>query len=361
MRILLLSPHPHVKGPLPKHTPLLVDGLRRLGCTVETFNWGRHGDDQGTVGRVRSRVADVAGVRRALGRTAYDVLVVKTAHDWRTLLRDIPVLAGARGRVPRRVLQFHGSDPEKLHRVGRLHPFRLATGRLVAAADASLVLSREEQRCWREIFPEHPFHVVKNPLVPLSGVEGRDPRDPEGPVTFLFVGRMIPEKGVFDLLEAFAAVSAEEDVRLLLAGEGPSLLAVREAVGDRGLAGRVEVAGYVSGGDLAAVYRRADALVLPTYWKEGFPTAISEAMQAGLPVVTTPIRGAVDYLEEGRHARFVEAGNPAALARVLRELARDPSLRERMGSANRDRVSIFSADAVAREYLDVLRSIAAGA
>jgi glycosyltransferase involved in cell wall biosynthesis len=108
---------------------------------------------------------------------------------------------------------------------------------------------------------------------------------------------------------------------------------------------------------MAAIYRTGDVFVLPTYWVEGFPTAISEAMEAGLPIVTTRARGMADHLEEGVNAVFVPKRSPGELAEALERLLTDEPTRARMGSANRQKVAEFAPDRVAGEYLEALNSI----
>jgi glycosyltransferase involved in cell wall biosynthesis len=80
-------------------------------------------------------------------------------------------------------------------------------------------------------------------------------------------------------------------------------------------------------------------------------------MDAGLPIVTTPIRGAADHLVAGEHALFVEPGDVSRLADALVTLLEDPDLRERMGSANQRRLGLFEPSAVAADYLQALESI----
>jgi glycosyltransferase involved in cell wall biosynthesis len=100
---------------------------------------------------------------------------------------------------------------------------------------------------------------------------------------------------------------------------------------------------------------------LPTSLPEGFPTAILEAMSAGLPLVTTASRGPADHLVDGQNALFVPAHDPPALARALIRLLRDDRLRREMGDANREKVREFDPDVVAVEYRTALERIADGA
>ena len=124
-----------------------------------------------------------------------------------------------------------------------------------------------------------------------------------------------------------------------------------------GLQAQVTFSGYLEGGHLAPAYQKATVFVLPTYWPEGFPTVIAEAMHFGLPIVTTPIRGQADQLQEGVHACFVPTCDPARLAQVLVQLLDDAPLRAEMGRANREKVKDFAPEKVGYEYLQALQEI----
>ena len=85
---------------------------------------------------------------------------------------------------------------------------------------------------------------------------------------------------------------------------------------------------------------------------------VTEAMAAGLPIVTTYIRGAADHLKEGVHARFVPPKDPAALAKAITMVLADPALRESMSKANRAKVREFAPEIMGPQYLAILKQIA---
>ncbi len=358
MRILMLVSRPHIQGPLPKLTPLLVGALRDLGCEVETACWGRRRERESWPEKVIGRVRDIGHVRRMLGRRRYDVCVVTTAHDWAALLRDLPLLAVTRRRRTPTVLHFHGSQPDRV-RAGGHGPFGWLSLRLVRMADAVMVLSSEERSQWEALHPSGGFYVVTNPYEHPRGRRA-SPATPHVPV-LLFVGRLMPAKGVFDLLEAVALLNRTEPWRLLMIGDGSAEGELRSRIEVLGLGDRVTLAGYLTGERLQDAYELADVFVLPTTWAEGFPTVITEAMAAGLPVVTTRLRGAADHLVEGVHALFVPPRDPGALAARLGRLLGDPALRAAMGRANREKVKEFAPPIVGRRYLEILRAIQARA
>jgi glycosyltransferase involved in cell wall biosynthesis len=359
MRIAMLAPRTTVQGPLPKHTPLLVEGLRRLGCEVELLPWGRRVEGERLPAKLIGRVRDVADARRAVIRGGFPVVVVKTAHDWLTLTRDLVLLRSLpRDRLI--VVQFHGSQSPRLVAPGSWL-FKLATKALLAGADGVLVLSREEQAEWEKFSPRSRVFVVRNVRpAPPKGLGGEDARC-GGQPTVLCVARLMVGKGVFELVRALPLVQREVPCRLVFVGDGPEAPRVRALADDLAVGDSVELPGYLGSEELARRYRSAAVFALPTSLPEGFPTAILEAMSAGLPLVTTASRGPADHLVDGQNALFVPAHDPPALARALIRLLRDDRLRREMGDANREKVREFDPDVVAVEYRTALERIADGA
>ena len=287
----------------------------------------------------------------------FDVLVVKTSHEWTSMARDIPLLLATRRACPRIVLQFHGGRADKLAQPGHL-AFKLASRLLFMLCDGVFVLSSEEARATATLRPADTVRTVFNPYVaPSSGKEPRLVAKPSVP-TVLFVSRLIAEKGVLDTVDAFAIVRDQRPCSLVIAGSGPARPDVAARVAALGLEADVRLLGHVSGDELSAAYRGADVFVLPTYWAEGFPTAITEAMSHGLPVVTTPLRGMADHLRDGENGLFVAPRDPRTLAAAIGQLLGDEGLRERMGEANIAKVQDFAPSAAARNYLDALRDVA---
>jgi glycosyltransferase involved in cell wall biosynthesis len=354
VRVLMLTARPGIAGPLPKLAPLVIREMRALGCEVSTADWSRGREHESVLVKTFVRTADLWRVRQLLRTRQFDVMLVTTTHDRRALLRDIPLMALRRGRCAR-VLHFHGSMVDELHEPGR-RLFKACTRWLVGRSDAVLVLSEEERRKWQAFCPATRFEVVVNPFEPAqSGAGGAQGR--HAPPGLLFVGRLIREKGIFDLLAAMPAVVADQACVLRIAGQGPCEAEIRTRVDELGLSGRVQLLGYVEGEALAKLYAASDVLVLPTYFGEGFPTVIAEAMSHGLAIVTTPIRGAADHLREGENALFVAPKEPGQLAAALSRLLNDSALRADMGERNRERVKAFAPDAVVPRYVEIMRGV----
>lgn len=356
LSVLFLTAYPGISGPLPKLAPLMTEAMRDLGCLVVTTPWSHRRPHESLLEKAVMRAGDIRSVRRVLASRPFDVMLVTTTHDWPALLRDLPLLALTRSRCRTRVVHLHGSMVDRL--VGPGNVLMKACSRLLLRqCDAILVLSEEERRNWLRFAPRARVEVVVNPFVAPPRMPGPAVTGAEPPA-LLFVGRLIPEKGVFDLLEAFRLVRRQRPCTLRIAGEGPCREALRARIVALGLEDCVDILGYVVGDELWDLYGSSAALVLPTFFGEGFPTVISEAMSAGLPIITTPVRGIADLLRERDNALFVPPRDPAALARAILELLGDRGLAVAMSDRNREKVLEFAPSAVVPKYVRIMRELA---
>lgn len=151
---------------------------------------------------------------------------------------------------------------------------------------------------------------------------------PSQPVV-LFVGKLAPVKRPLELLDAFARVRAEHRCSLLVVGEGelePVLRAKAERIPD------VTFAGFLNRGEIACAYAAADILACPSL-HETFALVVPEAMNFGLPVVTTATVGCnADLVHPGENGFVVPPDDVGALADALGALVADDVLRRRLGA-----------------------------
>lgn len=358
MRIFMLVPHANVSGPMPRLAQLLVDGLRGLGCAVTTEPWGSHSDGERFFTKVLGRTRDVFRINRALAAQAHDPIVVQTSHERASITRDLALAIGIRGRGRRVILQFHGGRTDDLLIPGHWL-LKRATALLLRLTAGVLVLSSEERLALEAFYPGGNFRVVANPFRESADVRsaGRSRTRVGSVPVLLFVSRLLVEKGILETIDAFALLRERQPLRLVVAGDGPAAEKVAAHVRSRGLTDSVTLTGRLQSDRLADAYRQADIFVLPTYHPEGFPTVISEAMSAGLPIVVTKTRGIADHLHEGVNALFVPPRDSAALAEGIERLLVDVALRERMSKANQRKVKEFAPERVARDYLHALKEI----
>ncbi len=160
--------------------------------------------------------------------------------------------------------------------------------------------------------------------------------------------RLVPEKGIFDLLEAYAKLEDElrSEVGLVFAGDGPAgAELVRQAELIR--PGTVSFPGFLQREELAILYALAETLVLPTH-SDPWGLVVNEAMACGLPIVVTSVAGcALDLVEDEWNGYVVPPRDPDKLKEAMNSLVRNPDLRQRMSVRSADRIRNYSPEACA--------------
>jgi glycosyltransferase involved in cell wall biosynthesis len=196
--------------------------------------------------------------------------------------------------------------------------------------------------------------VFGRPVTPAERAAGRALMHAgDDDFALLFVGRLVPEKGLATLLSAWAHASQNGNAALAVAGSGP--LAITGPA--------VHGLGHVDRGDLPPLYAAADALVLPSIatatFREPWGLVCNEAMHQGTPVIASDAVGAVagGLVVDGRTGLVFPAGDADALAARITALASAPELREKLGQAARAQVAGYTPEAWADGMTRALESV----
>jgi glycosyltransferase involved in cell wall biosynthesis len=136
----------------------------------------------------------------------------------------------------------------------------------------------------------------------------------------LFVGRLARDKGLFDLLSSVDRLTNSHSLELLIVGDGLLKDELQAEVKQRNLAEEVSFLGYRN--DVAQLLQSSDIFVLPSY-REGTPRAITEALAAGVPVVSTDIAGIPEQVTHGENGYLVSPGDIDSLTERLAMLISD--------------------------------------
>ena len=204
--------------------------------------------------------------------------------------------------------------------------------------------------------PRDKIAVVFNPVVRSDGP--RFDRDTEfhgkawwnaSRFQILSVGTLKKQKDLENLITAFSLVVRELDARLLIVGDGPERAPLMALVEKLRIEDRVLFVGTVS--DARPYYPSASLFVLSSLY-EGLPTTLIEALEAGIPIVSTNCpSGPLEILESGRYGRLVPpADSPALAAAMLEALQTEPPDAQVL----RERAQEFTVDVGIRRYLSLL-------
>lgn len=248
-------------------------------------------------------------------------------------------------------------------------PFRSVERLVFALADGALPGTPRVQRVLRAKGYRGPAHVLPFAFdaarfAPEAGASALRTRLGLDRPTVGYVGRLAVEKGIFDLLEAVALLRrAGWDAQALVVGGGPAADAFGRAVAARGLGAVVRLVPAVPHGEVAAYYRAADVVAVPSRttrgWAEQFGRVAAEAMASGVPVVVSDSGELPHVVGDCGGGLVVPEGDPRALAAALATLLADPPRRRALGAQGRAGVQVhFGLEAVAwrlRRAYDAVR------
>ena len=153
----------------------------------------------------------------------------------------------------------------------------------------------------------------------------------------LFVGDLVPDKGVHVLLDAYRLL--DDPPPLVLAGRPTPGLAQSIPEG-------VLLAGALPHEHVLRLFRSARAVVVPSVWSDPCPTVVLEAMAAGRPVIAAASGGILDMVVDGATGLLVRPGDASALAQAITSILSDPRTARAFGIAGRDRAREFTVSAV---------------
>jgi glycosyltransferase involved in cell wall biosynthesis len=295
-----------------------------------------------------------------LARADADVIVL---HEPNPMALVAYFLARPRGHL---IVWYHSDviRPSWLYRLFYRPFLRFALTRAVRIVVSSPTLGASA--------PELQDFQAKCDVIPF-GIELQDPakleetsqraaeirRDMNQPIV-LFVGRLVPYKGVDVLLEALTGL----DAMALIVGEGPLRARLEDQARTLGVAGQVRFLGAVDDDELAALYRACNVFVLPSVTRqEAFGVVQLEAMAAGKPVVSTDLGTGVGWVNRNGETGYVIPPRDArALRDALAHLLGSAALQKSMGEAAAKRIrSSFTLERMIDDTLALYRDVNATA
>lgn len=162
----------------------------------------------------------------------------------------------------------------------------------------------------------------------------------EGKFTFLYVGRIVKDKGIDELVEAFMRVHETHNLRLFLVGNFEDKLDPISDITRQQIEQCEDIiyAGPKYKKDLLAYYAAADCFVFPSY-REGFPNTVLEAGAMELPSIVTDINGSREIIENGKNGIIVPSKDVSLLADAMKQMIEETDIRKRMADSARGMIA----------------------
>lgn len=231
------------------------------------------------------------------------------------------------------ISHFHAGD------IDNYYPFQNKAGRkfiswALSLSDSLIAVSRESAGRLREITGAANISVITNAIDTSIFDAGRRVSD-DDTVRLLFVGAVGKLKGERDLIKALAILrDSKPNIKVSLLGYGAENL--KDYCEQLGVGEFIEFTGAVSMSERIGFFQKADIFVLPTY-AEAMPMSIIEAMAAGLPVISTPVGGIPEIIEDGKTGLLFPPGDANALAEKISFLLNDKDARIAIGERARQK------------------------
>lgn len=251
------------------------------------------------------------------------------------------------------IVFFHGFDMSYAETMGER-----SFSRMFSEASSFIVLSNGFKECLRALGVKQPIYCS------TTKVDDRLPDTVDigkrtGKVdTILFIARIEKAKGVYEAVDTFNLVhKLYPDIHLRIVGDGTELDNLKEYVSGLNLT-NIEFTGMLSGESLINQFKDSDIYLFPSYYNEGMPTTVLEAMAFGLPVITRPVGGLVDFFENGRMGVMVDSLAAEDFLKAIQQYIDDPQLTERTALYNYNYAKEhFYASTVAGKMEDLFKRV----
>ena len=254
----------------------------------------------------------------------------------------------------------YGVSPLKMNPVTRT----LFTRTMRRAASVVCVSEYTRRRVYDALHLDN-LAVVTNGFEPVRPPAGQFDAEITGRPVLMGAGALKPRKGYHTVLEALPAIRARySDVQYYLVGDDQDrtyVSSLHQTIARLGLERHAIITGRVDEAHLEALYRRADAFVLPSENSgsafEGFGLAYLEANAYGKPVIGTLDCGAEDAITDGDNGYLVPQRDPTALSAAVLRLLDDPAAARAMGERGRQRAHSRDWSTVVDEYLAIYNRV----
>jgi glycosyltransferase involved in cell wall biosynthesis len=352
-RVLFSMPSKH-------HVEIALDemtGLQELGYECGSFTYAAKAGYTSGLARLLVIFQNAFNLVATAYRFKPDIIYFNSRLEQLAGIRDFLTIVICRVfymKKPIFIIKSHGSDIDAVENGGFVFR-KLVLPFLKKNVAAWLYLSSEEKEklSVANYFEDDRIFITKN--IVRTGQFKKDLQFkkklgiPQDHKVLLFVGRVIGQKGVLEVIAAFSIIKLKYKATLIIVGDGDAMTEVNSKITAGDLTHDIILTGFIPEQDVVEYYSNSDILVFPTYFPEGFPMALFNAVGAGMAVVTTKTRAADDYLTEPENCLWVKPRDSADVSRALDRLLQSEGLRTGMGKNNTEKAGMFSKHQVATE------------
>lgn len=352
--------------PTQSHVEIALDemhGMEDLGYPCAQFSYAGKDGYESKIGRLYIILKNAFSLSRLVSQFKPDILYFNSRMEVLAGIRDaltIFIVKTLHHEKLRFVIKSHGSDLEVVNDKS-LMMSRIVMPYLRKNVDTWLMLSCEEKKELDKASYFDPERISVSQNIIRTEQFRADPmfkqklNIPADNTTLLYSGRVIAEKGIFEVVKAFAELKQNFKLSLIIVGSGNAMEEVKTLCKSLNIENDITFTGFIPEQEVIPFYSNCDILVFPTYFPEGFPMALFNAVSAGMCVITTPTRAALDYLKDPENCLWVEPQNPVSVTKSLEKLLRSDELFYQMKKNNKGMSPMFCQAKVCRNIETILQ------
>lgn len=338
-----------------------IEGFEKIGYNCKSIIYGRNNQNISKINKLFGVVNNAFKIVFKLYSFKPHTLYLNSRFEPVACLRDFITIFIIRCFYIFKlqvIIKTHGSDLSVLDN-SSFGFKKIVLPYLTNYVDKWLFLSKEEKTIIGNTKPElgKRIYVTCNIVEPSRSIKSATFKAkynlPDDKFLFLFVGRIVDEKGVFSILRSIPNLSFRDECKFVFVGDGPDFLALKEEAKLLNIVNCVVFTGFIEDEECDHFYANVDALVFPTYFNEGFPMALFKSVAAGLPIITTPIRAAKDHLSEPENVLWVDGISVPSVTNAIMKLYGNTALRDVMHKNNKVLSEKFIREAVCRQMEEV--------
>ncbi|OEU78834.1 MAG: hypothetical protein BA873_10395 [Desulfobulbaceae bacterium C00003063] len=337
MKVLITVPHAEVAGGVANYYRIFrKHGSKRF----EFIIIGNQGRERSLCRTLIRFLTDIRCFIKTIISNPYDLIILNPSLDPKSLVRDGMHLFLAKLFGKKVVVFFRGWhtkwEPLIFDKLGWFFRF------CFFKANAMITLAVEFKKKLENIGYSKPIFLETTIVDDDAFSDFRRKKYKLSPERFdsgihiLFLSRIQREKGIYETIKAFQVLKRRHPtVSLSIAGDGKELDRVIQYI-DRSHIESIEILGYIDGREKTEAFQKADIYLFPTYYGEGMPNSVLEAMAYGLPVITRPVGGIKDFFEDGKMGCLSNSLSPKVIASNIERLIVNPNLVNKIGKYNHE-------------------------
>jgi glycosyltransferase involved in cell wall biosynthesis len=333
MNVLITRPADNDPGGISNYYAALK---KRFCINAVYFESGRRVGEKGLPRVIRRLSIDYIRFTKLLRNEPIDLVHINMSLTMRGVLRDSISILLSKIYRKKTIIFFHGWDKRFVKKLTGISLWLFK--RIYILPNAFIVLAAEFKNKLKEIGFYQPIYI-ESTLVDddlLNGFDiyrSVDTRMKEEDKRILFLARIIREKGIYETIDALAILQKKyQGINLIVAGDGEELANVVDYVKQKCIQ-KILFTGYIVGKKKQNMFQNAYLYCLPSY-EEGMPTSVLEAMSFGLPIITEPVGGIIDFFENGKNGFFSVNRESASIAQYIEKLLLEQDLYKQISLTN---------------------------